>query len=1266
MIENVEDEEINIIPLINYNKSYSSFDLPGYSPNSEPWGIHPTKPLSQVAFERLVVAAVSPIAGDNGFLPDPPAEISAAEAIVWPDGHRGHDARPKLFDKVSNSWRLMDTGASVSVVPPEEGDKVDSTTLLEAIDGSKIKTYGKKKIFIRLGRKTYTQVCYIADVKESVLGWDFIATNRLNFLWNEWGDLFLQDSKNKAKTLLKHVTLPHKFVPRTSSVSNTSSPLATSASDGISPDHPAAQAFFLSCIKELKDESKTPLDAIDKKYADLIKKYPQLLTPSFNDSSTKHGVLHTINTGQNKPCKAKVRKLMPGSPKEVKGKEAWMELLKLGVIERVKADERTEWSSALHLQPKPCGGLRCCGDFRALNAASTEDNYPLPCLATFTHKLRGAKFFSKIDLKKAFFNVAIHPDSIPKTTVVTPWGTFVFKRLAMGLAGAPASFQRLMDTILQDIPGLYCYLDDIMVYSETEEEHMKTLDRLFKVLHDNGLAIALDKCAFGQEEIEYLGYSVNKSGILPIKRKVEAILKIPEPKTQKELLKFLGAINYFRSCLKGLHVSGKYHNAAELLQPLYALGTCKLQPKMTFSKIWSESGGIRTAFAQAKEMLIQAVQLSHPDPKLPLALTTDASQHSVGAVLEQLSPDGFWEPLGYWSRHLGPEKMAWSVYRKELLAIQHGLRHFLSDFYGRHITIFSDHRPITESFKSSILQENDPVAHRALQEIGMFTKDLRYLEADKNSFADLLSRITPPDKIGDAYTDKIDTLAAVEEAVQVQMITPSQIKAAQDSCQEIIQYKNGKTPKNTKFKMVVFNGVGLYCEDSSVKPRPVIPASLRPLVMQIFHKIGHKGQKESVTRIASEYYWNKMKVQIKNYVKQCLPCQMVKPSKMNTPHVGFFKVPDQRFSHVHVDLVGPLPESKGYKFLLSIICRTSRYIQAVPIKDPTSENCANAFLHHWLSHFGCPSVCTSDNGSSFIAGLWRDMNKTLNIDVKFTALYSPMSNAMVERQHQSLKNSLKTALIDMGNAHQDRWIDQLPWTLLSKRVALQQDIGASASQLTFGGLNPSLPGALLIDPGEPMKNNQLRDLLTNLQRRDNGLAVQTSHHQPEPSKPDATLPPGTTHVMTRQHKTTGLDPNWSGPFPVLEQVSRSQIKIKVGHFKDGSPKIELRRLQDIKPAYLEPGSVNAERPARGRPPTRPPPAPVPELLIPSSSSPPSSSPEPAKNSSTNQQINNQPVVSKQDNSAGNSNFGSYRDALVNRPKRSTRNPNPQYIDSISI
>ena len=381
-------------------------------------------------------------------------------------------------------------------------------------------------------------------------------------------------------------------------------------------------------------------------------------------------------------------------------------------------------------------------------------------------------------------------------------------------------------------------------------------------------------------------------------------------------------------------------------------------------------------------------------------------------------------------------------------------------------------------------------------------------------------------------------------------------------------------------------------------------------------------------------------------------------------------MPDQRFSHVHVDLVGPLPESKGFKYLLSVICRTSRYIQAIPVTDPTSEACANAFLHHWVAHFGCPAVCTSDNGSSFIAGLWRDMNKTLNIDVKFTALYSPMSNAMVERQHQSLKNSLKTALIDMGNTHQDRWIDQLPWTLLSKRVALHQDVGASAAQLTFGGLSPALPGALLTDPGAPMSTKQLQDLVKNLQVKSSVPAVQTSLHQPEPSRPDAVLPPGTTHVIARQHKTTGLDPSWSGPFPVLEKVSRSQILIKVGHYRDGSIRSELRRLHDIKPAHLEPGSAAAERPSRGCSPKSPTPtgvagqqrSTVPRPAIDPNSLAGANQLKPTSKAASPEEsnVNKDAAILTNETDEGNSNGTAYRDALL-RPARTTRNPNPNYV-----
>ena len=213
-----------------------------------------------------------------------------------------------------------------------------------------------------------------------------------------------------------------------------------------------------------------------------------------------------------------------------------------------------------------------------------------------------------------------------------------------------------MDSIFGDIDGLFIYLDDILLCAEDEESHMSLLTKVFERMHEHGLTIALDKCEFGKSEIDYLGYRVTSTGICPLDRKVEAIANIPTPTTQKELLGFLGALNYFRPSLSGLVINGVYNNTANILQPLYSVATIAIpNAKGKFEEIWKNSPVLQQAFQNAKKLLTQATELSHPDPNLPLALMTDASQHSVGAVLMQLEKTGKWSPLGYFSRHLSPD-----------------------------------------------------------------------------------------------------------------------------------------------------------------------------------------------------------------------------------------------------------------------------------------------------------------------------------------------------------------------------------------------------------------------------------------------------------------------------------------------------------------------------------------------------------------------------------------------------------------------------------
>ena len=218
---------------------------------------------------------------------------------------------------------------------------------------------------------------------------------------------------------------------------------------------------------------------VSPKYQKLLDKYPEVLNPSFNDLATKHGVKHRIRTGDSQPFKSKPRPLMANSEKAIKGKEAWDEMIRLGVVEKVHPNAKTEWASPLHLVPKFDGGMRPCSDFRQLNSRTVPDAYPIPTLKSFTHRLKGSKFFSKIDLQSAFHNVCIDSRDVNKTTTLTPWGVFVYKRLAFGLSGAPSTFMKLLDSVLAGVDNIYAYMDDILVFSPDEESHLKTIEEVF-------------------------------------------------------------------------------------------------------------------------------------------------------------------------------------------------------------------------------------------------------------------------------------------------------------------------------------------------------------------------------------------------------------------------------------------------------------------------------------------------------------------------------------------------------------------------------------------------------------------------------------------------------------------------------------------------------------------------------------------------------------------------------------------------------------------
>ena len=368
--------------------------------------------------------------------------IPSIEAVNWKDkGYSQVDIRPRLVDSSSGEARLLDSGAQLSAAMKGPEDKVDNAVRLVAVNGSRIPTYGTKELVIKMGRQTYRIQAVICDVKQDILGFDFITKYKLGLEWDDFDqtELFVVDKRAKIKAPVKIVTVPISITrahhlesvapmvslsePSNSTVSSTevsSSKVSSPEVSARSSSRAANTLFEVACMKSLGEEnhetrlpmeSEQALKIHDPEYADMVKAHPELLKTSFQKGKPVHKVWHKIETSDHPPCKAKRRPVLANKEKDRMGRETWEKMIEDGIIEEVKPGSNTDWSSALHLADKPGGGVRPCPDFRVLNTKTVTDAHPLPLLKDFTKKIHGSVLFSKVDLRSAFFNDLARPQT---------------------------------------------------------------------------------------------------------------------------------------------------------------------------------------------------------------------------------------------------------------------------------------------------------------------------------------------------------------------------------------------------------------------------------------------------------------------------------------------------------------------------------------------------------------------------------------------------------------------------------------------------------------------------------------------------------------------------------------------------------------------------------------------------------------------------------------------------------------------------------------
>lgn len=978
----------------------------------------------------------------------------------------------RLFvrDRNNNLSLLVDSGSTLSLLPRSIFSKPLQVASLQlhAANQSVIHTYGRVMLTMDLGlRKQLTWPFIIADVHNAILGADML---------DHYG--LLVDVKRRRLV----------------------STLTNSAGKG------ETRSTSIHTITVINDASDHELQ---QPIRDLLIEFAQVTKPLTNNDHPRNlaQVCHHITT-TGPPVYERPRRLV-GDKLEA-AKQHFDALLNMGVIR----PSSSQWANPLHMVAKPSGGWRATGDYRRLNSITVPDRYPIPLIEDLIHGLTGCEIFTVLDLEKAYYQIPVNPEDIPKTAVTTPFGLFEFLVMPLGLRNATQTFQRRMDNLLRHLPFVKCYVDDWIVHSTSREEHMEHLKIIFNILRENRLTINLNKCQLAKPSVTYLGYVIDKNGFRPPQDKIQAIANFKRPELVKDLRRFLGMVNHYRRCIP---------NAAQLQAPLCDF--LKDSKKNDKRKIpWTPDS--EAAFQAYKDGITNAVAGTFLKANSSLALVTDASSTAIGAALEQLE-DGIWRPLGFFSRKMSPAETRYSTYDRELLAIFAALKFFRHVLEGREFVIKTDHKPITFAFDQRA-DKASPRQCRQLDFISQFNTAIIHISGEDNAVADTLSRV---------------------EAINM----PSILDATTIASEQQKDAELGQLATQTALNLqkVTIDGQSIQCDISDGLVRPYLPTPLRRRAFNLVHNLSHPSGRVSSKMLRAKYVWPGIRKDAIQWARQCIPCQQAKVHRHTHSTPRTIDMPDQRFDHVHLDLI-TLPQVGNLKYCLTIIDRFSRWPTAIPISNIEAETIADRFYTNWICNFGTPLTITTDQGTQFESTLFSALANKIGASKIHTTPYHPQANGMVERWHRTLKAAL------MCNTDVP-WPQLLPTVLLGLRASLKEDIGASPAELLFG--SPiRLPGDFFTENNGPADTYAF---LRSLRRHFNAVRPAPASNHAKKKHFISKLLDTCTHVFMRVGQIRkSLDPPYSGPHRVINRLDTKRFVIDV----NGTHKTVS--IDSLKPAFI--------------------------------------------------------------------------------------------------
>ncbi|GFS67974.1 transposon Tf2-11 polyprotein [Trichonephila clavipes] len=653
---------------------------------------------------------------------------------------------------------------------------------------------------------------------------------------------------------------------------------------------------------------------------------------------------------------------------------------------------------------------------------------------------------------------------------------------------------------------------------ENAEEHRSHLRTIFQRLSSYGLKLNISKCVFGVTELIFLGHFITPDGIKPLPDKVQAVLDYKQPETVGSLRKFLGLLNFYRRFLP---------KAAE--QQYLLSEFLKGSKGKKDSKPLNWSSEAITAFQRCKQALADAALLAHPSPSAPLALHVDASDYAIGGALHQVV-DSELQPLAFFSRKLTSSEKSYSAYDRELLAIYSAIRHFRYMLEARDFTVFTDHKPLTYAFRQKVTRSD-------------------------NIAADVLSRVSAI-----TFPSQID-YDCIAETQQTDQELHTLIASGTSLELKKVTFPNSSTE--------------IMCDLSTGTARPYIPKQHRQDVFSAMHNLCHPGIRRSVHLMKQRFVWPSISSDVAKWARHCLACQKSKIHRHTRSPLSSFQEPSQRFDHVHLDLIGPLPPSNGYTYCLTMIDRFSKWPEAQPLKDITAETVAEAFFSSWVSRFGTPAILTTDRGRQFESSLFKALSKLLGVQKCRTTGYHPQANGMIEELHRPLKSAIKCHATE-------RWTEVLPIILLGLRASLKEDILCTPAELVFG-TTIRLPGEMF-DSSKP--DDDVVNFVSKLKSHMQSLHPKPPKHH---GKRPVFIHPGlleATHVFLRQDMLRRpLQQPYDGPFKVLQRkdkvffldINGKRVSVSIDRCKPAfflnTEDLQLPQTKNETPATVEPNAT---------------------------------------------------------------------------------------------